>query len=241
MTNISFNQELAIALYECSDDFPVNLDDAWQWLGYSSKQKAKDKLVRNFEKEFDFRITQMVETKPDGRFSHRYEKIELSIDCFKSLGMMAGTAQGKAIRKYFLECERIAKTAKPHAKVLGAYTERVECMMLDCNKIPHGYWCVLHESANLLVYVETVLKLPINKSDLLDGSIGITWSNHRKDKSWAGDRVKYSYRFPDGRPCQPWCYRMRELEHFRYFLEDIYKPLLMPRYLEDKYPNLVHI
>ena len=130
---------------------------------------------------------------------------------------------------------------KPQHKVLGAYTERVECMMLDCNKIPHGYWCVLHESANLLVYVETVLKLPINKSDLLDGSIGITWSNHRKDKSWAGDRVKYFYRFPDGRPCQPWCYQMRELEHFRYFLEDTYRPILMPRYLEDKYPNLVHI
>lgn len=132
-------------------------------------------------------------------------------------------------------------SAKPQHKVLGAYTERVECMMLDCNKIPHGYWCVLHESANLLVYVETVLKLPINKSDLLDGSIGITWSNHRKDKSWAGDRVKYFYRFPDGRPCQPWCYQMRELEHFRYFLEDTYRPILMPRYLEDKYPNLVHV
>lgn len=132
-------------------------------------------------------------------------------------------------------------SVKPQHKILGAYTERVECMMLDCNKIPHGYWCVLHESSNLLIYVETVLKLPINKSDLLDGSIGITWSNHRKDKSWAGDRVKYFYRFPDGRPCQPWCYQMRELEHFRYFLEDTYRPILMPRYLEDKYPNLVHI
>jgi hypothetical protein len=30
MTNLSFNQELAIALYEFSDDFPVDLDDAWQ-------------------------------------------------------------------------------------------------------------------------------------------------------------------------------------------------------------------
>ena len=35
MTNLSFNQELAIALYESSDDFPVDLDDAWQWLGYA--------------------------------------------------------------------------------------------------------------------------------------------------------------------------------------------------------------
>lgn len=51
----------------------------------------------------------MRETKQDGTFSHCYEKIELTVECFKSLGMMAGTEKGKAIRKYFLECERIAK------------------------------------------------------------------------------------------------------------------------------------
>lgn len=241
MNNISFNQELAIALYGCSDNFPVSLDDAWQWLGYSSKQKAKDKLIRNFEKEFDFRITQMVETKPDGRFSHRYEKIELSIDCFKSLGMMAGTEQGKVIRKYFLECERIVKAVKPQQKVLGAYTERVEAMFDAANKIPDGYWCVLHESANLLIWVEAKLKYPVDKADLLDGSIGIHWSRHRTGKEWAGDRIRFDYRFPDGRPCHPWCYQERELLHFREFLNGKYKPILLPRYLEDKYPGLVKV
>lgn len=241
MNNISFNQELAIALYECSDNFPVSLDDAWQWLGYSSKQKAKDKLVRNFEKEFDFRITQMVETKPDGRFSHRYEKIELSLDCFKSLGMMAGTEQGKVIRRYFLECERIAKTTKPQQKVLGAYTERVEAMFDAANKIPDGYWCVLHESANLLIWVEAKLKYPVDKADLLDGSIGIHWSRHRAGKEWAGDRIRFDYRFPDGRDCHPWCYQEQELLHFREFLNSKYKPILLPRYLEDKYPGLVKV
>jgi phage anti-repressor protein len=109
MSNLAFNQELAIALYESTEIFPVDLDDAWQWLGYAKKQNAKDKLTRNFEDNLDFRITQMRETKQDGSFSHCYEKIELTIDCFKSLGMMAGTEQGKAIRKYFLECERVVK------------------------------------------------------------------------------------------------------------------------------------
>jgi phage anti-repressor protein len=109
MTNISFNQELAIALYESTENFPVDLDNAWQWLGYAKKQNAKDKLIRNFEDGIDFRVTQMRETKPDGSFSHRSEKIELTVDCFKSLGMMSGSEQGKTIRRYFLECERIAK------------------------------------------------------------------------------------------------------------------------------------
>lgn len=242
MTSLSFNQELAIALYQSSEEFPVDLDLAWQWLGYSKKQNAKDKLIRNFEDGVDFRNTQMRETKPCGSFSHYYHKIELTVDCFKSLGMMSGTGQGRIIRKYFLECERIAKaslTQKPQP--LGAYTQRVESMFDDANKIPSGYWCVLHESANLLVWVESKLKLPVDKADLLDGSIGIQWSSHRKGKIWAGDRLKFDYRFPDGRWCHPWCYQMRELEHFRYFVEDAYKPVLMPKYLGTKYPALAKV
>ena len=109
MTILTFNQELAIALYESTENFPVDFDDAWQWLGYAKKQNAKDKLIRNFDDGLDFRITQMRETRQDGTFSHCYEKIELTIDCFKSLGMMAGTEQGRVIRKYFLECERTLK------------------------------------------------------------------------------------------------------------------------------------
>lgn len=97
MPSLAFNQELAIALYESAENFPIDLDDAWQWLGYAKKQNAKDKLIRNFEDNLDFRITQMRETEQDGSFSHCYERIELTIDCFKSLGMMAGTEQGKAI------------------------------------------------------------------------------------------------------------------------------------------------
>ncbi|MFM8006505.1 MAG: Bro-N domain-containing protein [Dolichospermum sp.] len=124
---------------------------------------------------------------------------------------------------------------------LGAYTQRVEAMFDAANKIPDGYWCVLHESANLLIWVEQKLKYPVDKADLLDGSIGIHWSKHREGKDWIGDRIKFKYRFPDGRHCDPWCYRMRELEHFRYFLEQKYKPTLLPQYLESKYPSLVKV
>jgi hypothetical protein len=56
MTNLTFNQESAIALYQSNDEFPVNLDDAWQWLRYAKKQNAKDKLIRNFDNGLDFDI-----------------------------------------------------------------------------------------------------------------------------------------------------------------------------------------
>jgi hypothetical protein len=131
--------------------------------------------------------------------------------------------------------------SKDSHKILGAYTERVESMFDAANKIPDGYWCVLHESANLLIWVEAKLKYPVDRHDLLDGSIGIHWSRYRAGKSWAGDRIRFDYRFPDGRPCHPWCYQEQELLHFREFLSSKYKPILLPRYLEDKYPGLVKV
>lgn len=132
-----------------------------------------------------------------------------------------------------------AVTPKPQRTAIGAYQERVEAMFDAANKIPDGYWCVLHESANLLIWVESKLKYPVDKADLLDGSIGICWSNFRKGKPWAGDKIKFSYRFPDGRYCNPWCYGMDELIHFRHFLDRDYKPVALPKYLESKYSVIV--
>ncbi|MFM6018018.1 MAG: Bro-N domain-containing protein [Dolichospermum sp.] len=80
---------------------------------------------------------------------------------------------------------------------LGACTQRVEAMFDAANKIPDGYWCVLHESANLLIWVEQRLKYPVDKADLLDGSIGIHWSKYREGKDWIGDRIKFKYQQHD--------------------------------------------
>ncbi|MEH2148242.1 hypothetical protein [Nostoc sp.] len=106
MTDLTFDQSLALSLYQSDDLFPVDLDDAWQWLGYAKKQNAKDALDSKFIENEDF-IRAGVKSNA-GRPS---EVLLLSVECFKMLGMIAGTEQGKAIRKYFLECERIAKQA----------------------------------------------------------------------------------------------------------------------------------
>ena len=68
--------------------------------------------MNNFEEGTDFVLTHtgvMAQNHTPGS-GRQSDSISLTIDCFKSLGIMAGTEQGKVIRKYFLECERIAKT-----------------------------------------------------------------------------------------------------------------------------------
>lgn len=51
-----FSIEIAQALFDSTEQFPVSLDDAWQWLGYSRKDSAKDMLIRNFDIDIDYQI-----------------------------------------------------------------------------------------------------------------------------------------------------------------------------------------
>ncbi len=121
---MEFSHELALAIVQSTDEFPVDFDAAWKWIGYSTKQKAKNKLSNNFEKGIDY-LTEWVKTPQGGRPS---EFISLTLDCFKSLAMMAGTVKGKEVRRYFLECERIAKKA---VEVIPAQAQEIERLKLE--------------------------------------------------------------------------------------------------------------
>ncbi|WP_017317860.1 hypothetical protein [Mastigocladopsis repens] len=59
MTEI-LSLELVKSFVESTEEFPVDFDDAWQWIGYSSKQKGKDQLTRNFILGVDYQINQTV-------------------------------------------------------------------------------------------------------------------------------------------------------------------------------------
>ena len=122
MAILPFSQDIALSLYNSADSHPIDLDDAWQWLGYSTKQKALQSLKSNFEDGEDF-LTKRLKSSTGGRPS---DLIVLTVDCFKSLGMMAGTSQGKAIRKYFLECEKVAKTKPSQPALPQNYIEALE-------------------------------------------------------------------------------------------------------------------
>lgn len=129
MINLSFSIELAQELYSSTEEFPVDFDNAWQWLGYSSKQKAKDKLTRNFEEGLDFTVfIQMVECA-DSKGSSRRQQINLTLDCFKALGMMAGTDKGKEVRSYFLQCEKIAKAAIAQQQTPQSYIDALKALV----------------------------------------------------------------------------------------------------------------
>ncbi len=153
---MEFSHELALALVQSDKPFPADFDLAWRWMGYSTKQKAKNKLTNNFDLEVDYTLTQMVKRVEgnNGGGSVQFESICLTIDCFKSLGMMAGTEKGKEIRRYFLHCEKIAQKA---AEAIPAKSQEIERMKLELDLIrakqhyqDTGYAIQLSTSAAML-------------------------------------------------------------------------------------------
>ena len=104
----SFNITIAKSIHESPEDFPVDLDDAWRWIGYTQKVKALSALLSDaFDEGLDW-----VQAFPVGKVSNTVgqpsKKYFLTGDCFKMLAMVARTRHGKQIRRYFLDCEKLA-------------------------------------------------------------------------------------------------------------------------------------
>ncbi|MCC5640436.1 KilA-N domain-containing protein [Nostoc sp. CHAB 5844] len=114
-----FTLELAQKLHNSNQI--IDFDWAWSVLGYSRKDNAKRMLTGYFERNFDY-FVQLPEESPEAlpyqvfltseensKAGRPVEKIYLTIECFKEMGMLSKSEQGRQIRKYFLQCELIAK------------------------------------------------------------------------------------------------------------------------------------
>lgn len=235
MTNISFSQELAFSIYSSKEDYPVDLDDAWQWLGYDQKSNCLNKLKNNFEDGEDF-SSQSVKSPTGGR---PRSAIYLTVECFKSLGMMAGTSQGKAIRKYFIECEKIAKTKsqEPQKLAIHHYGDRVMALESHLKFVPEDHWVIMQHCNQVLLKIER-MGYPVSAFDLADASIGRRWADYRRTLGLSDNivkKAKYTGVNQANFPISPKAYHLDELATFVKWLNAVYMQVHLPRYLEEKY------
>lgn len=130
--NIVIDRSSVLNLLQSNEQFPVDLEVAWQWLGYSRKDKVLAKLKNNFVEGLDFEFsTNRGETPQVGRPS---DSVRLTTDCFKMLGMMAGTAKGREVRLYFLDCEKQVKASRTVPKAPELTPEQGAMVWLEVFK-----------------------------------------------------------------------------------------------------------
>ena len=94
--------------YNSTTDFVIDLDNVWQWLGFSNKDKAKRLLQNFFKLNVDYKclLTLKGEQK-SGRGGHNKETILLTIKTFKLFCIKAETTKAKEIHEYFVKLEEI--------------------------------------------------------------------------------------------------------------------------------------
>lgn len=108
-------QQMFVTSYYCylnfhtTNDFVIDLDNIWKWLGFSQKVNAKRVLDKNFilDKDYKCMLLQNEEQKTEGRGGHNKETIMLNIKTFKLFCMKAGTKKADQTHEYYVKLEEL--------------------------------------------------------------------------------------------------------------------------------------
>ena len=120
----NYEQQMFLASFYCylnynSNDFVIDLDNVWKWLGFTSKWTAKRLIEKLFiiNKDYQFLLhpkveqnnnaAQVGEEKKDTRGGHNKEIVMLNINTFKKFCLKAGTKKADEIHNYFIKLEEI--------------------------------------------------------------------------------------------------------------------------------------
>jgi len=120
-----FEQQLFVSSFYCylncdqNNDFVIDLDNVWKWLGFNKKYNAKYLLEKQFTIDKDYKLMSMSDEKTNdmfapeasgakkGRGGHNKETIMITVKTFKSLCLKAGTKKADEIHEYYLKMEEM--------------------------------------------------------------------------------------------------------------------------------------
>ena len=134
-TFTDFEQQLFVSSFYCylnynsNTDFVIDLDDVWKFMGFNQKYNALRVLEKNFKVEFDYKqlypqgknnliikpedqnnIEKLFMQPPEikkGSGGYNIKKIFLTVKCFKSMCLKAGTKKADEIHEYYMKLEEI--------------------------------------------------------------------------------------------------------------------------------------
>jgi len=108
-------QQLFVSSFYCylnynqKNDFIIDLDNIWEWLGFTQKVSAKRVLEKNFIIETDYKCSlyNLVDRTKEGRGGNNHQKIMLNIKTFKLFCLKSGTQKANEIHEYYVNLEEI--------------------------------------------------------------------------------------------------------------------------------------
>jgi hypothetical protein len=109
-----FEQQLFLSSFYCYlnyhpiNDFVIDLDNIWKWLGFFQKENAKRLLEKQFILDKDYKILSILkDEQKKGSGGHNKKKILLNVKTFKSLCLKTGTKKADEIHEYYMKMEEL--------------------------------------------------------------------------------------------------------------------------------------
>ena len=111
----SYEQQVFVSSFYCylnynETDFVIDLDNIWQWLGFSQKMTAKRLLENCLINDVDYKNLLYFDVKQEKKHGgHNKETIMLTVPAFKLFCLKAGTKKADEIHRYYLKLEKISQ------------------------------------------------------------------------------------------------------------------------------------
>lgn len=108
----TYEQQLFVSSFYCylnnddKTDFVIDLDDVWQWMGFSQKVNAKTLLEKHFLVNVDFQKSQIIK-QSSTKGGQNKEVFLLNINTFKRFCLKAGTKKSDEIHEYYIKMEKV--------------------------------------------------------------------------------------------------------------------------------------
>jgi hypothetical protein len=110
-----FEQHLFLSTFYCYikynslTDFVIDLDNIWNWLGFSQKATAKRMILKNFIENKDYKSYDCDVSDNEGkkRGGNNKEIILLNVETFKKFCLKAETQKANEILEYYIKLEKL--------------------------------------------------------------------------------------------------------------------------------------
>jgi len=105
-------QQLFVASFYCflnydkKNDFVIDFDNVWKWLGFTRKDNSKRLLEKFFTEDIDYKIV-FLRTEENLLGGRPRENIMLNINTFKKFCLKAGTKKADEVHDYYIKLEEL--------------------------------------------------------------------------------------------------------------------------------------
>jgi phage anti-repressor protein len=187
----NFEQQLFVSSFYCYlnydkiNDYVVDLDDVWKWLGFASKFTSIRSLEKYFNLDVDYKNISTAttndqenptpDTKEEKWGGHNKQTFMLTIKCFKSLCLKAQTKKASEIHEYYMKMEEMLhQIVEEETDELRLQLEQKENVIMQIKEATDNEKLALKKEKLKAVQQTIVAQFPLNTECVYFGTIDNT-------------------------------------------------------------------